>query len=602
MGEEHTTPAEMGDGDALRVLYRTLPARRRHEALLTIGLMLVGALAEVASVGSIVPFLAVLTDPTRLGGIPLVGGLVAGLAPATDLVMVTAILLMTLFLLSGLLRLWLAKVSQALAFNIAHDLSIAGFARLIRQPYPYYVARHSGEALSQFEKLHTITFTVIIAGVQAVISSFIALLLIALLVVVNPVVAMVSAGVLIGTYMLVSLAVRPILRRNSIVGSLHGEQRIKRVQEALGGIRDILLDRSQPAFEREFAHSADRFRHVSSANAFISQAPRIVIEMLGMVMIGAYAWYLAGQPGGVTGAIPMLGALALGAQRLLPLLQQSYVGWSSFLGNRQNVLDVVALLSLDARLPSEPAAGAPVFGRSIRFSGVGFSYPGGGTILSGIDFSIAKGERIGIAGTTGSGKSTLMDLLLGLLEPSAGAILIDDAPLGDNSRAAWQAQIAHVPQAIYLIDDSLSANIAFGVPPGDVDRARVEQAARSAGIADFIDSLPDRYATRTGERGVRLSGGQRQRIGIARALYKRASVLVFDEATSALDTRTEEGVMASVAALGPDITIVMIAHRLTTLKDCDRVIHLEAGRIERVVECGPLAARSGQGTGRGAAS
>ena len=602
MGEQPTTSKETSSGDALRILYRTLPARRRREAWLTMSLMLVGALAEVASVGSIVPFLAVLTDPTRLGAVPFVGALIAGLPPGTDLVTVTAVAFIALFLVSGLLRLLLAKVSQALAFNIAHDLSIAGFAKLIRQPYPYYVARHSGEALSQFEKLHMITFTVIIAGVQAVISSFIAMLLIALLVVVNPVVAMVSAGVLIGTYTVVSLAVQPILRRNSVVGSVHAEQRIKRVQEALGGIRDILLDRSQPAFEREFAFSADRFRHVSAANAFISQAPRIVIEMLGMVMIGAFAWYLAGQPGGVTGAIPMLGALALGAQRLLPLLQQSYVGWSSFLGNRQNVLDVVDLLSLEARSPPEPIPGATVFRRSIRFSGVGFSYPGGGTILSGIDFSIAKGERIGIAGTTGSGKSTLMDLLLGLLEPSAGAILIDDVPLDDASRAAWQAEIAHVPQAIYLIDDSLTANIAFGVAAGDIDPARVEHAARSAGIADFIDTLPNGYATRTGERGVRLSGGQRQRIGIARALYKRASVLVFDEATSALDTRTEEGVMASVAALGPDITIVMIAHRLSTLKDCDRVIHLEAGRIERIVERDELEGRSGSATGKGAAS
>jgi ABC-type multidrug transport system fused ATPase/permease subunit len=593
MGEQSIKTSDMSSGEALEILYRALPARRRREAWLTIALMLVGALAEVASVGSIVPFLAVLTNPARLGAVPIVGKLIAGLPPGTNLVTVTATAFLALFLFSGLLRLALAKLSQALAFNVAHDLSIAGFARLIRQPYPYYIASHSGQALSQFEKLHTITFTVIIAGVQAVISSFIALLLIALLIVVNPVVAMVSAGVLIGTYMLVSLAVQPILRRNSVIGSVHAERRIRRVQEALGGIRDILLDRSQPAFEREFAHSADRFRDVSSVSAFISQAPRIVIEMLGMVMIGTYAWYLAGQPGGVTAAIPMLGALALGAQRLLPLLQQSYVGWSSFLGNRQYVLDVVELLALDMHMPPAPVAGAKVFGRSIRFRDVGFSYPGGGTVLSGVDFAIAKGERIGIAGTTGSGKSTLMDLLLGLLEPSAGAILIDDVPLDDALRTAWQAEIAHVPQAIYLIDDSLSANIAFGVPVDSIDHARVEQAARAAGIAGFIDSLPERYATRTGERGVRLSGGQRQRIGIARALYKRASVLVFDEATSALDTRTEDSVMASVAALGPDITIVMIAHRLTTLKDCDRVIHLEAGQLERIVEREEASARRG---------
>lgn len=594
MGEERkATGAEMSSAEALRALYRTLPTRRRREAWLTIGLMLIGALAEVLSVGSIVPFLAVLTDPTRLSAIPIVGEVIAGLSPGTDLVAVTAVAFMALFLLSGLLRLLLAKVSQALAFNIAHDLSVVAFAKLIRQPYPYYVARHSGEALSQFEKLHNITFTVLLSGVQALISSVIALLLIVLLVVINPEVAMISAGVLIGIYLLISLAVQPVLKRNSTVGSIHAERRIRRVQEALGGIRDILLDRSQPAFEREFEYSADHFRRASATNAFISQAPRILIEMVGMAMIGGYAWYLAGQSGGVTAAIPMLGALALGAQRLLPMLQQSYVGWSSFLGNRQNVFDVVALLSLDAHDPPEPVEGAKVFDRSIRFSGVGFSYPTDGTVLGEIDFAIAKGERIGIAGTTGSGKSTLMDLLLGLLEPSAGAILIDGVPLDERSRSAWQAEIAHVPQAIYLIDDTIAANIAFGVAASAIDQARVEHAARAAGIAEFIDRLPDGYATRTGERGVRLSGGQRQRIGIARALYKRASVLVFDEATSALDTRTEDGVMASIAALAADITIVMIAHRLTTLKDCDRVIHLEKGQIEKVVEKGGAVARLG---------
>lgn len=582
----HEQAIEQGKGslEALHVLYKNLPARRRREAWATIVLMLTGAFAEVVSVGSILPFLAVLTDPSRLGSIPVAGGLIARLSPGTDLVAVTASAFIGLCALSGLLRLVLARVSQALAFNIANDLSIGAFGKLIRQPYPYYTARHSGEALSQFEKLHAITFTVLLAGVQALISTVIAILLVALLIAVSPLVALVSAGLLIGTYLLFSVAVQPILKRNSEVGSFHAVQRIKRVQEALGSIRDILLDRSQPAFEREFAFSADHFRRSSSSNSFISLAPRILIEMLGMIMIGLYAWWLSGKPGGVTAAIPTLGALVLGAQRLLPLLQQSFVGWSSFLGNRRNILDVVELLELEDRLPPPQKDGALAFRDSIVFDKVGFSYPSGGVVLRDISFSIVRGERIGIAGTTGSGKSTLMDLLLGLLDPAEGEIRIDGLRLDDTSRAVWQAGIAHVPQAIYLVDDTLAANIAFGVPTAEIDPDRVAAAARSAGISDFVERLALGYQTRTGERGVRLSGGQRQRIGIARALYKRASVLVFDEATSALDSRTEEGVMASVAELGKDMTIIMIAHRLTTLKDCDRVIHLENGRIDRIVE------------------
>ena len=574
-------PAASDEGSAVVTLYRKLPARRRRQLWGTIALMMVGALAEVVSIGAVLPFLAVLTNPDKLAAIPMVGGLLDRLPPGTNLVAITASAFIGLFIVSGLIRLALAWVSQALAFNIAYDLSIAAFAKLIRQPYQYYVERHSGEALSQFEKLHHITFTILLSGTQALIATIVATMLIALLIAVNPLVALVSAGLLVGTYVVISFAVQAVLRRNSQAGSLHATLRIKRVQEALGGIRDILLDRSQPAFERAFNFSADRFRHVSTLNAFISQSPRIVIEMLGMAMIGAYAWVLAGRPGGVAAAIPMLGALALGAQRLLPLLQQSYVGWSSFLGNRQQVTDVLELLSLEDRTPAPPAE-HDVFHQSIRFDRVGFAYPVGDAVLHDVDFTIRKGERIGIAGTTGSGKSTLMDLLLGLLQPTSGAILIDGQPLDDDLRGGWQAAIAHVPQAIYLADDTLAANIAFGVPDDAVDLARITAAARSAGIADFIDSLPDGYRTTTGERGIRLSGGQRQRIGIARALYKNASVLVFDEATSALDTRTEQGIMDSVAGLARDMTIIMIAHRLTTLKDCDRIIHLEAGRIERI--------------------
>jgi len=586
MNQNMTTPSEITTGEALRALYGTLSRRRRQQAWATIGLMLIGALAEVVSVGSVFPFLAVLTNPTRLDTIPVLGELIMMLPPGTNLVAVTATAFIGLVIVSGLLRLALAWASQALTFSVAYDLSVSAFAKLIHQPYSYYVTRHSGESLSQFEKLQYITFSILLTGIQALISTVVASLLIALLIVVNPKVALISAGLLIGTYLLLSICVQAVLSRNSEAGSLHSMLRIKRVQEALGGIRDILLDRSQPAFEREFERSANVYRRVSALNAFISLSPRIVIEMAGMVLIGAYAWSLAGSPGGLTAAIPMLGAFALGAQRLLPLLQQSYNGWSSFTSNRRQVIDVVELLKLNVRRLPEAAPGAMTFRQSIVFEHVGFSYPTGGKVLQDISLSIAKGERIGIAGTTGSGKSTFMDLLLGLLEPSKGDILIDGRRLDDSSRAGWQAEIAHVPQAIYLSDDTLAGNIAFGVPAAEIDMERIEEAAESAGISDFIAGLAGGYSTMTGERGVRLSGGQRQRIGIARALYKRASVLVFDEATSALDTRTEEGIMASVAALGKDITIVMIAHRLTTLKDCDRIIHLEKGRIDRVVEQG----------------
>ena len=570
-------------GSVLTALYSALPGRRKREGARTFLLMLVGALAEVASVGSVLPLLGALTSPKALMANPFAARLISMLPPGTNLVAATAAAFMAIVVVSGLIRLLLTWFSQSLAFNISHDLSVTAFGKIIRQDYPYYAQHHSGRAISQFEKLQFLAFALLLTGIQTIISSVFAVVLILLLVAVNPEVALISASLLVGAYVIISLVVKPILGRNSRIGSSYSDQRIKYVQEALGGIRDILLDHSQPVFEADFAESADRFRVSNISRAFISQSPRILIEMLGLVMIAAYAWHSAGRPGGIAAAIPMLGALALGAQRLLPLLQQTYTGWSSFTGYHQSLLDVVELLSLEDCTSPPTAAGAIVFRASLRFDHVGFSYPTGGEVLHDINFSIRVGERIGITGTTGSGKSTLMDLMLGLLEPQQGTILIDGRPLNRDLRAAWQGQIAHVPQAIYLTDDTLSANIAFGVPPARVDLAQVEQAARAAGISEFIAGLQDGYDTRTGERGIRLSGGQRQRIGIARALYKKAKVLIFDEATSALDNNTEEAVMRSIRALDKEITIIMIAHRLTTLTDCDRIIHLEQGRIERIV-------------------
>jgi len=263
------------------------------------------------------------------------------------------------------------------------------------------------------------------------------------------------------------------------------------------------------------------------------------------------------------------------------LLQQAYSGWSSFAGNRQMLADVVTLLRApiitsaprDRRKPPVP------FKREIRLEEVAFRYDKRGEALSGINLTIAKGERLGLVGETGSGKSTLFDILMGLLEPTAGRILIDGEPLSDSNRANWQAQIAHVPQAIYLADSSIAANIAFGEAEDELDMDRVRDAAARAHIDEFIAGLPDGYATSVGERGVRLSGGQRQRIGIARALYKHASVLVFDEATSALDSKVEAAIMRSIFELERKLTVLMIAHRTTTLADCDRIVRLAAGRI-----------------------
>jgi ATP-binding cassette subfamily B protein len=277
----------------------------------------------------------------------------------------------------------------------------------------------------------------------------------------------------------------------------------------------------------------------------------------------------------------MLGALALGAQRLLPALQQAYGAWATIVGSQASLADAIDLLEQPIRAEMLQSAPEPMqFREAIRFKGVNFRYTEDGPwVVRNLDFIIPKGSRIGLVGATGSGKSTTLDILMGLLTPTEGQLLIDGYSLDGDLMRAWRRTIAHVPQSIYLSDASFIENIAFGIPLEQIDFERVKLAAKQAQIADFIESCPQGYRTPVGERGMRLSGGQRQRVGIARALYKQASVLVFDEATSALDNATESSLMESIEALNRDLTILLVAHRLTTVRQCDVVVEIKDGSI-----------------------
>jgi ATP-binding cassette subfamily B protein len=292
------------------------------------------------------------------------------------------------------------------------------------------------------------------------------------------------------------------------------------------------------------------------------------------------------QEGGVTTVIPVLGALALGAQRLLPTLQQMFSSYSTIKGSKSSFKDVVDLL--DQPLPeyaNQPLPTPILFKKEIKLINFNFRYTEDTPwILKNINLSLIKGERIGFMGVTGSGKSTLLDVIMGLLSSTDGQFIIDDQPINDKNIRAWQAHIAHVPQNIYLSDSTIEENIAFGIPKEQIIHQRVERAAQQAQISELIEGWKDGYQTFVGEQGVRLSGGQRQRIGIARALYKQADVLIFDEATSALDIETEQAVMEAIDDLERELTILIIAHRLTTLKGCDKIIKLDKNNVIHIVD------------------
>jgi ATP-binding cassette subfamily B protein len=359
---------------------------------------------------------------------------------------------------------------------------------------------------------------------------------------------------------------------------------IKSLQEGLGGIRDVLIDGSQDTYCQIYRDTDAPLRRAQGNCMFLSQSPRYGIEAFGMILIVVLAYSIAQEAGGLIKSIPMLGALALCAQRTLPVLQQAYSSWTSIRINQASLQDTLDLL--DQPLPSyafQLATQQLPFNHSISLKQLDFRYSQQTPyVLKQINLTIAKGSRVAIIGTTGSGKSTLLDIVMGLLQPTGGVLIIDDEIVTSVNQRSWQAHIAHVPQAIFLADSTIEENIAFGVPKNQIDHRRVRQAAQQAQLTESIQKWPDKYQTYVGERGVRLSGGQRQRIGIARALYKQADVIIFDEATSALDNETEQAVMQSIESLSKDLTILIIAHRLTTIKNCTQIIELGEGVIKKI--------------------
>jgi ABC-type bacteriocin/lantibiotic exporter with double-glycine peptidase domain len=544
--------------------------------------MLLGAVSEIVTLGALLPFLALLADPERAATVPMlqkVAVMLGWSAPEQMLAPVT-LLFGAVALGAGAVRLLLTWSIQRFVFQLGHDLSVEVYRRTLYQPYLYHVSKNTSELIAAVRKIDAVVEGVLLRLMQLITAVIISVFIIVALVAINPGVAISAAIGFAMLYVSVTIITRQRLRRNSTIWASAQGGRVKALQEGLGGIRDVLLDQTQPAFIKEYDKVDAALRQAQAVNEFVSTAPRYIIEACGIVLIAGMALVLSRGPGGLIAALPVLGVLALGAQRLLPLLQIIYHGWSHITANQRALSDVLEVLDLPSGEITFPTAKPIPFAREISLEGVCFRYVGDRPlVLDAITLNIPKGARIGFIGRTGSGKSTIVDLIISLLEPTAGKILIDGTPLNSANVRGWQAQIAHVPQAIFLADASIAQNIAFGLLQDEIDFSRVRDAAERSELSGFIESLPGGYETVIGERGIRLSGGQRQRIGIARALYKNASVLVFDEATSALDSETENAIMSSISTLGRELTIIIIAHRLSTVGICDQVYRLEGGRL-----------------------
>jgi ABC-type multidrug transport system fused ATPase/permease subunit len=569
-----------------RLLYRLwgyLSPRRRLQFWLLLGLILVSACAEIVSLGAVLPFLGILTTPDRVFGIPFVKEMAGslGATTASDLIWPITIGFIGAAIVAGGLRILLSWCSTRFAFGTITEIGLEVYRRTLYQPYSVQTARNSSEVISAITIKVNHTANVLHQLLVLVSSAVLLVTIAALLIAIDSTVAMLAAigfGVIYG---LVTVMFRKRLRQNAQRVARESDKLVQTLQEGLGAIRDVLLNGTQPFYCDIYQRTDSQLRRAQGNSVFIGMSPRYAIEALGIGVIAVLAYGMSLQTGGLASALPVLGALALGAQRLLPVLQQGYAAWAGITGGQESLADTLEFL--DQPLPPEAFQPIPAplfFAQAINVEAVRFRYHSDQPwILDNVNLRILKGMRVGLVGSTGSGKSTLLDLLMGLIDPLAGRILVDGQPITGERRRAWQRAIAHVPQQVYLADTTFAANIAFGVPLQEIDFDLVRQVAMQARIADFIESQPKGYETVVGERGVFLSGGQRQRLGVARALYRQATILIFDEATSALDTLTEQAVMDSIAELDRSVTVVMIAHRLTTVKRCDVIFELGHGRV-----------------------
>ena len=575
----------------LKNIWQELSVFRKKQLVALVFVMVVASIAEVFSIGTVIPFLVILMTPDKIFTNELFQPAFEFFRIKTpeELIFPITLLFMAAAILASAARIFLIWAQARLSMKIGLDFSVRVFENTLYQPYSFHVSRNSSEVLAAAQKAKDTVIYFLQPCLVILSSSIIMFAIVITLLFINPTIAIGSFLGFGGIYVLIILITKRRVAGNSEIFSIQHERVIKVIQEGLGGIRDVIIDGAQSIYSKLYKDALIPMQEALVSNYVVGGSPRFAIEALGMVLIAGLAYFLIinnNSSVGFLDTIPILGAMAIGAQRLLPLLQQSYNAYISLKGYQLVAQDALELLnqhpSQSIFLESERMM---PFLSSININDVSFQYTSKGPwVFKNLSLEIPKGSMVGFMGTTGSGKSTLLDIVMGLLPPTTGTISIDKAEINLRNTRSWQTNIAHVPQTVFLADTSIAENIAFGVPSTLIDIERVKKAAEIAQISLTIDGWSEGYGTLVGERGLRLSGGQRQRIGIARALYKEANVIILDEATSALDSETESAVMRGIENLGREITILIIAHRLTTLKSCDFIVELNHGSIVPISE------------------
>ncbi|MEM6745501.1 MAG: ABC transporter ATP-binding protein [Pseudomonadota bacterium] len=572
--------------DVLTKIMELLDARERRNFWLLMAGVLVMGLANMAGVGSIIPFLAVLADPDVVERNAALSRLYAlsGAATPERFLIWLGLAAVAAYMAALALKALVTYANMRFALRRQHTLAMRLLERYLRQPYPWFLGRHSAElAKNVLNETAVAVSGTLMPLLNLITNGVIVLCLLALLIAVEPLIALALALLLGTSYAAIYLSVRQLQARLGHARFEAMAERFRIVQEGLGGLKEVKVLGLERDLIARASEPSRRMADISARSALVTDLPRHALEGVAFGGMMCVVLALAVLRGGDLSAIlTVAGVYALAGSRMAPAAQQIYQNLSALKFGRAG-LEAVHRDYTEAPAAPLPAPAAPLRLREgLALEGVRYAYPASERgALDGLDLRAAARGSIGLVGGTGAGKTTAVDVLMGLLAPQAGRLVVDGRPIEtEEERRAWRRSVGYVPQQIFLADASVTRNIAFGVKDDEVDLAAVERAARMAQLHDFVmEELPDGYATHVGDRGVRLSGGQRQRIGIARALYHDPDVLVLDEATSALDNVTERAVMEAVRALGGRKTVIMIAHRLTTVMNCDEIFLLERGRV-----------------------
>lgn len=570
----------------LRQVTMVLGGGQRRKLLLVAGMLVVRAGVELIGVASIMPFMGAVAEPSLIHSNTYLSWAYNqfGFTDDTAFIMAFGVAVVIFLVVANAFSALSVYVTTRFSWNLHHELSTRMFISYMAQPYGFFVARNTAAFnKSILSECQEVVRGLILPLLNAGAKSMTILAITVLLIVLEPLLALGVVIVLGGAYGGVYLAIKKRQRRLGRERVRANEQRFKIVGEAFGGIKDVKVLQREQSFIKRFQPASRKYSTAMAINTTMSQIPRYLFEVLAFGGIIVIVLFYLSNDRGLAHILPILSLYAFAGYRLMPELQQLFQAVTQIRFTRpalDNLTTDLAAIHQEQPNETKQTTTPLLFTTDIRVENVSFNYPdAAASALDEVNLVIPKDHTVGLVGASGSGKTTLVDVLLGLYEPREGRVLIDGKPLNRTSISAWRHQVGYVPQHIFLTDDSIAANIAFGVTPSRVNLEQVKEAAQVANLHDFIETMPAGYDTVVGERGVRLSGGQRQRIGIARALYHDPDVLIMDEATSALDGATENAVMQAIKRLSGHKTIILIAHRLSTVQEADVIWLMEGGRI-----------------------